>query len=436
MIKFIVVLLAATAVAATLGSTVVIKTDPSGNPLNNYETYIVGVAAFDEVGNVGLMSTFECGQPQPTKTFLQEIAGTMASRCTGCGNCTIGASSDLTWNVLGWTTLAGVGIFVRRRAVRRGRGLTRPGTATNHGAVVTSEKESNSSRRFPTLLTPPCERTRRVPVWPAVAFASTMAGLLVTGVASPAAAQMMHVPNTDWRQSDRHDASGTLTQPKDFYVEARFAPYWPNIDSEFTNATPFADTFGLPCGTNTTGKPSVGPGFYFGVELDYVPIRVPYVGGLGLGVGWGYTSFSATAALANGGCSGDTTTLMIMPMYGVLALRVDELQRRMGVPIVPYGKAGVGVAYWNASTEGGTETYQEKNGTVSGNGLTPSLHLALGAMLSLNFLDPHAGARLDTTSGIGHAYIFAEYMNELSVLSNQVMRVGTSTFVGGLAADF
>jgi hypothetical protein len=142
-----------------------------------------------------------------------------------------------------------------------------------------------------------------------------------------------------------------------------------------------------------------------------------------------------------------------MPMHGSIVLRGDELMRRTAIPIVPYGKIGAALNYWRASNDLGLEVYQpcEKRGTatlpsgcgganppqnVNGGGITPGLHLAVGAMFALNFLEPNASARLDETSGVHHAFLFGEYYNDQVTFSPNVMRVGTSSFAVGLAADF
>jgi hypothetical protein len=57
-------------------------------------------------------------------------------------------------------------------------------------------------------------------------------------------------------------------------------------------------------------------------------------------------------------------------------------------------------------------------------------------MLALNFIEPQASARLDQTTGVHHAYLFGEYYNDKLTLSQNVMRVGAQSFVGGLAVDF
>jgi hypothetical protein len=291
------------------------------------------------------------------------------------------------------------------------------------------------------------------------ALLASVVGVSASLGAAPAFAQMAHVPETDWRQLDRHDAVIRAAQKATFTVEIRFGPYLPDVDSGVPASapvgmrTPFTDVFGLNCGATTpvfTG--SVSPRVLGGVEVDYHPIRIPFVGSLGPGVGWSFTSFSNNAQLSSSTrsapvCSAENTTLTIMPMYGAAVLRADELMRRTGIPIVPYGKFGVGVAWWRSSNDLGTEqicgtgaaarcTSATTPVVAHGTGLTPSLHFAVGAALALNFLEPQASARLDASTGVHHAYVFGEYYNDKLQLFANALHVEASSFVGGLAVDF
>jgi len=274
--------------------------------------------------------------------------------------------------------------------------------------------------------------------------------------AETASAQMAHIPQNDWRHADRHDVLLEKAAKPSFTFEIRLGPYLPNIDGEFDGAkTPFANVFGVDCDTpvSSTSKPSVSPRVYFGLEFDALPLRIPYVGMFGVGVGWGYTNFSNRAVFTSGGktstgapsCSEQTTSLMIMPMHASLVLRVDELMRRTGIPIVPYGKAGAGFAFWRASTDAGTEHCSPDSSNPaaaaactedrSGMGWSPSLHFALGGMLALNFIDPRSSARLGETTGVNHIYLFGEWSSDTISLSSKTLRVGASTWVAGLAVD-
>jgi hypothetical protein len=277
--------------------------------------------------------------------------------------------------------------------------------------------------------------------------AGAAAGLSV----ATASAQMAHVPINDWRQEDRHDAITRAAAKPTFLVEVRFGAYLPNIDSGVSAGSsapypnPFDYVFGFDCGAGTAGKTS--PAFLFGLEADYLPLRVPYLGAVGLGLGWAWTHFSnGERQLANPNkCSAEQTTLTIMPMHASVVLRVDELMRRTGIPIVPYGKFGIGMTWWRASNDFGTETACTKDPmahcmgdppNAHALGLTPTLHFALGGMIALNFLEPQAAARLDQTTGVHHAYLFGEYFNDQLTLAPNALHVGASSGVGGIAIDF
>lgn len=253
--------------------------------------------------------------------------------------------------------------------------------------------------------------------------------------AAPASAQSSGVLSTSWRQENRSDAVGsTMFSPQHFAFELRLAPYWPQVDSEFGGkAKPYNAAFG----------PNAR--IYFGLEFDFLPFRIPYVGLIGPGVGWGYTSASAKATFAEGPAdvintpSGEDTSFAIMPMYGAVVLRADELMRRTGIPLVPYAKLGVGFALWKASNGTGRSAFTDPmtSAVHTGSGNSAGLHLALGGMLSLSFLDPRSSARLDESTGINHVYLFGEWMNAAlnGIGASRAMRVGTSTVVGGLAMD-
>ncbi len=247
---------------------------------------------------------------------------------------------------------------------------------------------------------------------PTPVLVSLLGAVAVAGAARTASAQ-------DLGQQARY-----VQSPQHFALEFRFGPYWPQVDSQpGLSGTPYHDVYGG------------GADFYFGAEFDWQALRIPHFGTIGPALAAGYTKSSAKAQLSSGGgASQEDTNLEIFPFYGVAVLRVDVFEHDYGVPLVPYVKGGVGLALWNTSTDTGISHYQG----VRGEGLTPGLQLAVGMALSLNWLDPRAALRLDTSVGINYTNLFGEWM--LSNLdgfgSSSDMRVGTSTFVGGLSFDF
>jgi hypothetical protein len=219
----------------------------------------------------------------------------------------------------------------------------------------------------------------------------------------------------NWRRFERPPES-----PQRFAIELRFGPYRPTVDEEFPDAKPYATAFGAD------KKP-----FYFGAEFDWQMLRVPHVGSLGIGAGWGYTSSSGTATkVSDGSPSPEMTFLRIMPMYGVGVFRLDFLARETAIPLVAYGKAGLGYGLWWSGNDIDTK----------GKGHTWGTHFALGGMLLLDALDEHAAVELDNEWGINNTYFYFEWM--MANLDgfghtgdHSVMHIGANTWVLGLAIE-
>lgn len=263
---------------------------------------------------------------------------------------------------------------------------------------------------------------RPVHLFSATLLAGAAALLALLGASSARAEPPL--PRSDWRRADRPLPPQS---PQNFAFELRFGPYYPEVDEEFsTDVGPYEQAFGD------------GAQFYFGLELDWQAVRIPYVGAVGPGFGWGYTRTSAPARISEGSErageeSGEETSLTIMPMHASLVLRADELMRRTGFPLVAYGKAGFGFATWRAGA--GDETAVADG--VEGSGLSTGLHLAVGGMFALNILDARAAAQLDHSAGVNHSYLFFEWMKaDLDGFGSATqMHVGTSTWIVGLALD-
>jgi hypothetical protein len=249
--------------------------------------------------------------------------------------------------------------------------------------------------------------------------------------AAPARAQMSHVPSTDWRRTDRSGALGKTGSSQQFTFELRFGQYFPEIDDkpglvqDGAAHLPYQAVFGH----DDDGNPLSNDQFYFGLEFDYLPFRIPYVGAVGPGFGWGFTSTSATANVTGTGEKSATdTSFTIMPMHLSAVVRFDELMRRTGIPIVPFAKLGLGMGVWLASPVPTDYT---------GVGATWGIHYAFGGMLALDFLEPRSAARLDETTGINHSYIFGEFMraglNGLAATPSYYL--GSTSWVVGLAVD-
>lgn len=230
--------------------------------------------------------------------------------------------------------------------------------------------------------------------------------------------------------------------PQRFALELRFSPYWPDVDSEpaLGGKTPLRDTFGSGALDGKNNPTETSNRVLFAVEFDWQALRIPHFGTLGPGVSLGYTSLSGQSYYTDGTRpaasqpSLEETTLSVMPMYGVGVLRADVLWRDLGIPIVPYGKAGIGAGYWSISNPGGTASYLGK----TARGLSWGTHFALGGAFALDVIDRTSARDLDTASGINHTYFYFEYF--WSTLNgfgdDKSLRVGTKTWALGLAFEF
>jgi hypothetical protein len=224
-----------------------------------------------------------------------------------------------------------------------------------------------------------------------------------------------------------YDDLGSYGNARDFEseqygaVELRFGPYVPKVDDEVAG-TPYEDMFGDKFRLT------------WGFEVDWQFLRIPAVGTLGVGGGWSRVKASAKARFAADGLrSGETTSLTIMPMHGVVVLRVDTLSRNLHIPFVPYAKLGGGYALWTCHS-GGTRC-RAPDGTL-GRGAEYGYVYALGLMLELDWLDPQSSRDMDNSMGVNNSYLFGELFGSDISSFGSGMQVGTQTWVLGLAFEF
>lgn len=255
-------------------------------------------------------------------------------------------------------------------------------------------------------------------------LAWTVCAMALCASMSPdAQAQAIDDGTSTWRRQSPH----RLESPQSWALEMRFGPYKPNIDDDFGATGPYEQVFG-----DSTR-------WYLGFELDYQALRIPHVGTLGPGFSWGYTRSKANARRADNGMeSAEETSLWIMPMYVAGVFRVDVFANEFGVPLVPYVKLGLGYALWKATDGSGTSDYSTNGETVEGKGRSYGWHFAPGMMVQLDPFDRHAARQLDNSVGVNHSYAYVEWMrSQLDGFgAGDQLRVGTSTWVAGLAFEF
>jgi hypothetical protein len=209
--------------------------------------------------------------------------------------------------------------------------------------------------------------------------------------------------------------------PQDSAFELRFGRYVPEVDDN-VDGSPFGDMFG-----NT-------PRFFVGIEGDWQLLRIPHLGSLGPGFGFGLTRFTAKAPFADKpGLSETDTRLTIAPMYLVGVLRADVFMRDFHVPLVPYAKLGFGYALWWSADGEKTPKVDGKKARGASYGLT----YALGAMFLLDVLDEDDAKSADGLTGINNSYVFGEWFRpQLDGFgSNKVLNVGSSSWLLGIAVE-
>lgn len=210
---------------------------------------------------------------------------------------------------------------------------------------------------------------------------------------------------------------------QDFALELRFSPYYAQVDDDPSlQGKPLEKNFGT------------APRLFVSFEVDWQTLRIPHLGTLGPGVGLGYVAMSRSVQTVTGRQSADETQLTVIPIWGVAVLRADVFWRELGIPFVPYGKAGLGLGVWRASNSAGTATQDN----VSGKGTSWGTNVALGVALALDALDLGASRNMDNATGINNTYIFAEaYWLTLDGLAQKnALHVGTNTWSAGLAFEF
>jgi hypothetical protein len=214
--------------------------------------------------------------------------------------------------------------------------------------------------------------------------------------------------------------------PQRWALELRFGPYYPDVDSEFS------------------GDPAQRPHrLYFGkdkrvmmqLEVDYQFFQA--FGTLAVGMQIGYFSESAKAFVESGAGdrSNDSTRLWLLPAALTLVYRFDVAARHWDVPLVPYGKVGLGYTLW---------TITDGNGKVAtfdgdrGRGGTPGWQAAAGLALMLDVLDPGAARELDGEIGVNHTYLFIEatHVAASGLGRKGTLDVGDSTWMAGLMFEF
>lgn len=149
-------------------------------------------------------------------------------------------------------------------------------------------------------------------------------------------------------------------------------------------------------------------------EFDFLPLRIPYVGRFGVGVGFGWSEYSGQTCVAPD-CTTQTdesTDLRLLPLSALGVLRVDVLSRRFNVPLLVTAKIGMDAIFFRIDTGGSTTSESVSLG----------LRWAVQAAFELDIINPRAAHALDQEWGINHSFLFFELYGSTA---NDPLPVGT-----------
>ncbi len=178
-------------------------------------------------------------------------------------------------------------------------------------------------------------------------------------------------------------------------VEFAVGPYRPDVDAEFSDATPYADIFGS------------STALMYRLRLHaFIPTALGEVG-VTAGVGW-FTD-SANALAADGSLSAGETGVRLIPVSLLLRWRTEALGRWPGLPLALTVAGGLNYTFWRITKgDGGAAEFEG----IQGDGGTLSAQVEGAVGLRLGQLDGPAAKRLkqefgidDTELGVAVSYV-------------------------------
>jgi hypothetical protein len=208
---------------------------------------------------------------------------------------------------------------------------------------------------------------------------------------------------------------------RSLFLEFKLSPYTPLIDRPFTSTTgPYQTIFGG------------GPMLLGELELDFQFFQ--RMGSLAVGLSGGYAEkFGRAVDAATGAETSQSTGLKLVPLKALLVYRFDWLSLKHDVPLVPYAKAGFVVMPWWVMKGADIEVADGLRGA----GVSSGLAGVLGLALTLDFLDPRLARDFDTSVGVNHSYLFAEFaLQEMGLFSRGAIDLSSRHWNFGLGFEF
>jgi hypothetical protein len=176
--------------------------------------------------------------------------------------------------------------------------------------------------------------------------------------------------------------------PRSMMLEVKLSPYRPNLDPLFSAAYP------LFYGS--------GPMLLGELEFDYQFFQK--FGSLAVAASAGYAEKYGHALSTTG--ASQSSGFHVAPVKLLLVYRFDWLFQKLNVPFVPYLKGGPLLMPWWITK--GADIEVAPSGQ-RGAGYKLGLEGVAGLAFALDFLDKRLARDFDTSMGVNHTYLFAEF---------------------------
>jgi hypothetical protein len=214
--------------------------------------------------------------------------------------------------------------------------------------------------------------------------------------------------------------------PRNYAIEVKLGGFKPLIDREpgLAGNQPFNATFGATA--------------MLLAEVEVDRILWQEIGSAGIGVSLGYAERYAPAVVVEGSDgtvrpTSERTGFFVLPIRIQGVYRFDWAALRLGVPLVPYAKAGIVVTPW-WSTKGDSVQYVDG---ARGAGAKWGYGFTLGASILLDVLEPRLARDFDTDIGVNHSYLFAEYTYaDVNSFNANSLDLSSRHWMFGIAFEF
>lgn len=208
---------------------------------------------------------------------------------------------------------------------------------------------------------------------------------------------------------------------RDWIFEFNGGRFRPNMAEPGLSGDPYREVFGAK------------RMWLFEGELDYHLWQGFGTLSAGLAAGYGVVYGHGIVARTDESAR-DLTALKTVPLRALAVYRFDWLDRRFGIPLVPFGKAGLAHTLWWV-TDGNGEV--ARFGEDRAFGGKWGYQLAAGLGLSLSFFDPILDREFDADFGVNSVFLHAQYaILTADNLGGAGIDLSDSTWLFGLGFEF